>query len=79
MALIERPRAYLPGDKLVYGRAGVMPRYHVRSELLPELAAIHDNGNPDLSEREVPELGVSDVVVLANGSTCSLAPAASSE
>lgn len=74
VALDERPRAYLPGDKLVYGRASALPRYNVRSELLAELAAIHDNGIPDLSEREVPEVGVSDVVVLGNGSAWSLAP-----
>lgn len=74
VASIERPRAYLPGDKLVYGRPGSMPRYNVRSELVAEFAAIHDNGIPDLSEREVPEVSVSDAIILGNGSALSLAP-----
>jgi hypothetical protein len=74
VASIERPRAYMPGDKLVYGRSGSIPRYNVRSDFLAELAAIHDNGIPDMSEREVPGVGVSDVTILGNGSVWSLAP-----
>ena len=74
VASIERPRAYVPGDKLVYGRPGSIPRYIVRSELFAELAAIHDNGIPDTSEREVPGVGVSDVITLGNGSAWSLGP-----
>lgn len=74
VASIERPRVYVPGDKLVYGRPGSMPRYNLRFELLAELVAIHDNGIPDMSEREVPGVGVSDVIVLGDGSAWSLAP-----
>lgn len=42
VGLHERPRAYLPGDTLVYGHIATLPRYSVRSELLAELAAMHD-------------------------------------
>ncbi|MGE0304983.1 MAG: hypothetical protein AB7N61_20495 [Acidimicrobiia bacterium] len=74
VGLHEYPRAYLPGDKLVYGHIATMPRRQVRSELLAELAAMRDfNDDSVLAGREVNRLGVGDVVVLGDGTTWSLA------
>jgi hypothetical protein len=74
VGLHEHPRAYLPGDKLVYGHIANMPRHHVRSELLAELAAMRDfDDGAVLAGREVNRLGVGDVVVLGDGTTWSLA------
>lgn len=74
VGLHERPRAYLPGDKLVYGHIATMTRYQVRSELLAELAAMRDfKDDLVLAGREVNRLGVGDVVVLGDGTTWSLA------
>ena len=74
VGLHEHPRAYLPGDKLVYGHIANMPRRQVRSELLADLAAMRDfNDDSVLAGREVNRLGVGDVVVLGDGTTWSLA------
>ena len=72
--LHEHPRAYLPGDKLVYGHIATMPRHQVRSELLAELAAMRDfDDDSVLVGREVNRLAIGDVVVLGDGTTWSLA------
>ena len=74
VGLHEHPRAYLPGDKLVYGHVATMPRHQVRSELLAQLAAMRDfNDGAALVGREVNRLAVGDVVVLGDGTTWSLA------
>lgn len=74
VGLHEHPRAYLPGDKLVYGHIANTPRCQVRSELLAELAAMRDfNDDSVLAGREVNRLGVGDVVVLGDGTIWSLA------
>ena len=74
VGLHEHPRAYRPGDKLVYGHIATMPRRPVRSELLAELAAMRDfNDDSVLAGREVNRLGVGDVVVLGDGTIWSLA------
>jgi hypothetical protein len=74
VGLHEHPRAYLPGDKLVYGHIATMPRHQVRSELLAELAAMRDfDDDAALAGREVNRLAVGDVVVLGDGTTWSLA------
>lgn len=70
----EHPRAYLPGDTLVYGHIATMPRYQVRSELHAELAAMRDSDDDAApAGREVNRLAVGDVVVLRDGTTWSLA------
>ena len=70
----EHPRAYLPGDKLVYGHIATMPRHQVRSELLAELAGMRDfDDDSVLAGQEVNRLAVGDVVVLGDGTTWSLA------
>ena len=74
VGLHEHPRAYLPGDKLVYGHIANVPRRRDRSELLAELAAMRDfSVDAVLAGREVNRLGVGDVVVLGDGTTWSLA------
>ncbi|MEK7423615.1 MAG: hypothetical protein AAB131_07205 [Actinomycetota bacterium] len=73
VGLHKHPRAYLPGDKLVYGHIANMPRRQVRSELLAEFAAMRDFDNAALGRREVNRLGVGDVLVLGDGTTWSLA------
>ena len=74
VGLHEHPRAYRPGDKLVYEHIPNVPRRQVRSELLAELAAMRDfNDDSVLAGREVNRLGVGDVVVLGDGTTWSLA------
>lgn len=73
VGLHERPRAYLPGDTLVYGHIATLPRYPVRSELLAELAAMRDiDDEAALEGRKVNGLGVGDIVVLGDGTTWSL-------
>lgn len=74
VGLHARPRAYMPGDTLVYGHIATIPSYPVRSELLAELAAMRDiDDEAALAGRKVNGLGVGDVVVLGDGTTWSLA------